>query len=151
SGVPRHSDRHQIEFCMFAVLRICRMLTGLNIVPQYFSISHYRSEGHSEMARFVGKKVEFGSARDEFALGADARELPLIHSDKFLNDLLLKHCEAVLADRKGDMSQLRTKVENAMSSVLPHGKVSMEDIAHGLGMSNRTLARKLSDEGLSFA
>jgi Arabinose-binding domain of AraC transcription regulator, N-term len=28
SGVPRHSDRHQIEFCMFAVLRICRVLTG---------------------------------------------------------------------------------------------------------------------------
>src|SRR5215468_12536706 len=24
SGVPRHSDRHQIEFCMFGVLRICR-------------------------------------------------------------------------------------------------------------------------------
>jgi hypothetical protein len=28
SGVPRHSDRHQIEFCMFGVLRICRVLTG---------------------------------------------------------------------------------------------------------------------------
>ena len=28
SGVPRHSDMHQIEFCMFAVLRICRVLTG---------------------------------------------------------------------------------------------------------------------------
>jgi AraC-type transcriptional regulator len=28
SGVSRHSDRHQIEFCMFAVLRICRVLTG---------------------------------------------------------------------------------------------------------------------------
>jgi Arabinose-binding domain of AraC transcription regulator, N-term len=28
SGVPRHSDRHQIEFCMFAAIRICRMLTG---------------------------------------------------------------------------------------------------------------------------
>ena len=32
SGVPRHSDRHQIEFCMFAVIRICRMLTGQHIV-----------------------------------------------------------------------------------------------------------------------
>src|SRR5438034_922206 len=53
SGVPRHSDRHQIEFCMFAVLRICRVLTGQNLVPQHFSISHYRSEGTSEMARFV--------------------------------------------------------------------------------------------------
>ena len=28
SGVPRHSDRHQIEFCMFAAVRICRVLTG---------------------------------------------------------------------------------------------------------------------------
>ena len=28
SGVPRHSDRHQIEFCMFAAIRICRVLTG---------------------------------------------------------------------------------------------------------------------------
>ena len=28
SGVSRHSDRHQIEFCMFAVIRICRALTG---------------------------------------------------------------------------------------------------------------------------
>src|SRR6266480_1281687 len=60
SGVQRHSDRHQIEFCMFAVLRICRVLTGQNLVPQHFSISHYRSEGTSEMARFVGTKVEFG-------------------------------------------------------------------------------------------
>ena len=43
SGVPRHSDRHQIEFCMFAVLRICRVLTGQNLVPQHFSIAHHRS------------------------------------------------------------------------------------------------------------
>src|SRR6266480_169433 len=39
SGVPRHSDRHQFEFCMFAILRICRVLTGQNLVPQHFSIS----------------------------------------------------------------------------------------------------------------
>ena len=31
-GIPRHSDRHQIEFCMFGVLRICRVLTGQNLV-----------------------------------------------------------------------------------------------------------------------
>src|SRR5262249_23664032 len=56
SGVPRHSDRHQMEFCMFGLLRICRMLTGQNIVPQYFSIAHHRAGGTSEMARFVGTK-----------------------------------------------------------------------------------------------
>ena len=150
SGVPRHSDRHQIEFCMFAVLRICRVLTGQNLVPQHFSISHHRSGGTSEMARFVGTKVEFGADTDEFALNVDARELPLIHADPYLNDLLLKYCEAALADRRGDMSQLRTRVENAISSLLPHGRVLVEDVARSLGMSERTLARKLSDEGLNF-
>ena len=101
SGVARHSDRHQIEFCMFAVIRICRALTGQNLVPQHFSIAHHRSGATSEMARFVGTKVEFGADTDEFALNADARELPLIHSDPYLNDLLLKNCEAALADRQG--------------------------------------------------
>jgi AraC-like DNA-binding protein len=150
SGVPRHSDRHQIEFCMFAALRICRVLTGLNLVPQYFSIAHHRSGGTSEMARFVGTKVEFGADTDEFAFNIDARTLPLIHADTRLNDLLLKYCEAALADRKGDKSQLRTRVENAISSVLPHGRVLVNDVARSLGMSERTLARKLSDEGLNF-
>jgi AraC-like DNA-binding protein len=147
SGVPRHSERHQIEFCMFAVLRICRVLTGQNLVPQHFSIAHYRSEGISEMARFVGTKVEFGADKDEFALNLDARELPLLHADSYLN---VKYCEAALADRRDDMSQLRTRVENAISSLLPHGRVLVEDVARSMGMSTRTLARKLSDEGLNF-
>jgi len=135
---------------MFAALRLCRVLTGQNLVPQYFSIAHHRSGGISEMARFVGTKVEFGAGRDEFALNVGARDLPLVHSDTHLNDLLLKYCEAALADRRGDMSQLRTRVENAISSVLPHGKMLVEDVARSLGMSKRTLARRLSDEGLNF-
>src|SRR6516225_6251602 len=135
---------------MFAVFRLCRVLTGQNLVPQHFWISHHRSGANSEMARFVGTKVEFGAHKDEFHLTLDARELPLIHSDTNLNDLLLKYCEAALADRRGDMNQLRTRVENAISSVLPHGKVLAEDVARSLGMSKRTLARRLSDEGLNF-
>src|SRR6266550_6278218 len=91
-GVPRHSDKHQIEFCMFGLLRICRMLTGQNLVPQYFYISHHRSSVTSEMARFVGTKVEFGADTDEFALNLDARELTFVHSDPYLNDLLVKYC-----------------------------------------------------------
>jgi AraC-like DNA-binding protein len=150
SGVPRHSDRHQMEFCMFAALRICRMLTGQKLVPQHFSIAHHWSGDTAEMSRFVGTKVEFGADRDEFALNIEARELPVVHADNHLNDLLLKYCEAALANRQGDVSQLRTKVENAISSLLPHGRVFVGDVARTLGMSERTLGRKLADEGLNF-
>jgi AraC-like DNA-binding protein len=151
SGVSRHTDRHQIEFCMFAAIRICRLLTGLNLVPLHFAIAHHRSEGTSEMARFVGTKLEFDADEDEFALNVDARELPLVNSDNYLNDLLLKYCEAALASRRGEMSQLRTRVENAISSLLPHGRVRAGDVARNLGMSERTLGRKLAEEGLNFA
>jgi hypothetical protein len=61
-------------------------------------------------------------------------------SPEFCRDLALKYREAAL----GDMSQLRTRVENAIASVLPHGRVLVEDIARSLRMSERTLARKLS-------
>jgi AraC-like DNA-binding protein len=110
-----------------------------------------RTNDISDMTRFVGTKVEFGADTDEFALNADARELPLTHSDPYLNKLLLKDCEAALAERKGDVSELRTRVENAISSLLPHGRVLVGDVARNLGMSERTLTRKLSDEGLNFA
>jgi AraC-like DNA-binding protein len=102
------------------------------------------------MSRFVGTKVEFGSDRDEFALNIEARELPVIHADNYLNDLLVQYCEAALANRRADVSSLRTRVENAISSLLPHGRVVVDDVARSLGMSKRTLARKLSDEGLNF-
>jgi AraC-like DNA-binding protein len=150
SGVPRHSDRHQMEFCMFAAIRICRLLTGQKLVPHHFSIAHYRSGNTAEMSRFVGTKVEFGADADEFALNIEARELPVIHADNYLNDLLLKYCEAALASSRGDMSQLRTTVENAISSLLPHGRALVGDVARSLGMSERTLGRKLADEGLNF-
>ena len=35
--------------------------------------------------------------------------------------------------------------------LLPHGLVSFEEIARRLGMSRRTLARRLSSEGLTFS
>jgi AraC-like DNA-binding protein len=150
AGVPRHLDRHQIEFCEFAVLRLCRVLTGQNLVPQHFWISHHRSGINSAMARFVGTTVEFGATADEFTLNANARELPLVHADPYLNTVLLKYCEAALVDRRGNESQLRTRVENAISSLIPHGRVVVDDVARSLGMSKRTLTRKLTDEGLNF-
>ena len=53
-------------------------------------------------------------------------------------------------DRRGNVSQLRTRVKNAISSLLPHGRVVVDDVARSLGMSKRTLARRLSDEVLNF-
>jgi hypothetical protein len=33
-GISRHRDRHQLEFCMTAILRLCRAVTNRSIVPR---------------------------------------------------------------------------------------------------------------------
>jgi hypothetical protein len=68
SGVPRHSDRHQIEFCMFAVLRICRVLTGQNLVPQIIGVgTHQAADGFAAgaggVAFAIQRRVSSGECR----------------------------------------------------------------------------------------
>ena len=70
-------------------------------------------------------------------------------SQVFSAEALLRS-EAVLTSSRDNVSHLRTRVENAISSLLPHGRVVVDDVARSLGMTKRTLARRLSDEGLNF-
>ena len=47
-------------------------------------------------------------------------------------------------------SPLKVKVENVIAALLPHGEMHFDAVAVQLGMSGRTLARKLALEGHSF-
>jgi AraC-like DNA-binding protein len=68
----------------------------------------------------------------------------------YLNETLLQYCEQALAQRRSNVSSLRIRVENAVTPLLPHGKARLDTVARELGMSSRTLARRLTAEGLSF-
>jgi hypothetical protein len=53
-GVSRHLDRHQIEFWMAALIRMCRRLTGLRLLPTRVRLTHHRDNTSSEFAEFFG-------------------------------------------------------------------------------------------------
>jgi len=57
----------------------------------------------------------------------------------------------VLSHRRANTSSLRTALENAITPLLPHGTARIDIVARELGMSGRTLARKLAADGLTFA
>jgi AraC-like DNA-binding protein len=46
---------------------------------------------------------------------------------------------------------MRTKVENAIIPLLPHGNAQASQVARRLGVSQRSLARHLAHEGLNFS
>ena len=55
-----------------------------------------------------------------------------------------------LSRRKASRGSLRPDLENAIALLLPHGKAHAGEISRKLGMSERTLARRLSREGLTL-
>ena len=150
SGIPRHTDQQQIEFCVVAMVRISCALSGRQFLPKRVSMSHVRSKGFSKFARFLGKEIEFGSDIDEIGFPTGSTDWALAGADPRLNKILLKTCEESLSRRKSKLGTLRSTVENAIAPLLPHGQAHLDVIAGKLGMSKRTLLRRLSEEGTTF-
>jgi AraC-like DNA-binding protein len=149
-GVGRHLDRHQIEFWMTAFVRLCRHLTGRRLLPSRVRFVHRRRQ-RQEFAEFFGDNIEFDAACDDIVFPADIRETPIVGADPYLHDLLLSHCEEALSRKTKIHDTFQAHVENAIAPLLPHGQARADEIAHQLGMSPRTFARRLSQEGLTFS
>jgi AraC-like DNA-binding protein len=56
-----------------------------------------------------------------------------------------------LAHRKKKSGSFQANVENLIVPLLPHGKARAAEIAKRLGLSQRTFARRLSQDGLTFS
>src|SRR4051812_29129458 len=148
--VDRHSDRHQIEFWLVTLIRICRQVTGTRLAPRHVRIRHRYDETPTELRRFFGCDIEFGASSDEIIFGGSVASLPIVGRDTFLNDLLQRYAEAALADRPWPRDSLRSAVERVLAQLLPHAKASASNVALQLAMSTRTLSRRLCDEGVTF-
>ena len=150
-GVPRNSERHQIEFWITALVRICSQLTGRRVLPSRVTVTHRRRENCPGFRAFLGRDIVFGAAVDEVAFPRTARHLPVVGADPYLNELLKKYFDDALRNRRSNCSPFGSSVENAIMPLLPHGKAKADEVARRLGVSPRTLARRLSLEGLTFS
>ena len=150
AGVPRHLDRHQMELLALTFLRLCRQIVGRKVMPISASFVHHRSGDLREIRRHFGDVVEFDAATDEICFERELLNAPLLGEDPFLNELMLKSCEEAMAGRLSNASPFRTLVENTIAPLLPHAEVAAKTVARRIGLSERTLSRRLKAEGLTF-
>jgi AraC-like DNA-binding protein len=149
-GVSRHIDCHQIEFWMAATVRVCRQLTGMRLVPSRVRLVHRRAPT-PEFAECLGNNIEFGAANDEIVFASSFRETRIVSADPYLSKLLTAYCDEAIAHRPASHGPFRSRVENIVATLLPHGKARTSEVARQLGVSQRTLTRRLAEEGLSFS
>jgi AraC-like DNA-binding protein len=150
--VDRSSDRHQIEFWLVTLVRICRKITNRRLAPVRISVRHAHNGAASEFRSFFGCNVDFESDADEIVLSKSAYSLPSTGGDPHLHNLLVGYANEVLAHRWSTKEGgVRSKVEDALIKLLPHGRANALQVARQLGMSRRTLTRALAGEGTSFS
>jgi AraC-like DNA-binding protein len=149
--IPRHTDRLFAEYGYAVVLRALRELTGRNVSPEAINFIHGRNTHKTEFERFYRCPVTFNATADCMVFPTELLPTPILTSDKYLLQLLKDACDEVLRKRTKISGSLRAMVENEIVQLLPHGKAQVEKVASNLGMSNRTLARRLAEEGTSYA
>lgn len=151
-NVARRGDRQHIEFWLTILVRLARQLTYRRLVPDHVRVVHQGRKMPAEFRSYLGCAIEFGARADEVVLSGDAGAMKVVGADTYLNNLLTRYCDEALQHRRHPrVATLRRQVENAIVPLLPHGEARAHDIAHRLGLSHRTLARRLSEEGLSFS
>jgi AraC-like DNA-binding protein len=149
-GVARLNDRHQIEFFVVILLRLCRQLTGRDLSPLAIKLIHRRNQLPTALKSIFGCDIAFGSDLDEITYAQSLKTTSVVNADPYLNNLLVKYCEEALSDRRVGSGTWRLKVENAIAPLLPHGQAAIAEVAQRLGVSRRTLARRLASEGHTF-
>jgi AraC-like DNA-binding protein len=150
-NVDRHADRHQIEFWLVTLVRICQQVTNRRLSPLRLKTKHFRNGTPTEFKAFFGVDIEFGADADEICFPQPIALLSVVGRDEHLNELLQRYAEEVLARKPRERLTVRSKAEDILSKQLPHGRVTASEVARRLGMSLRTLSRKLGEEGTSFA
>jgi len=149
-GISRHSDQQQMEFLATTVIRGCRVLTGRALNPVGVQLVHQPARRRADLEEYFGCPVTFGAEIDRISFNKKVGQISLVGADPFLDKILLEYCEQALAARHTNSSSLRISVENAITPLLRHGEAKFDKVARMLGISRRTLGRRLKAEGLSF-
>src|SRR5262249_7174419 len=133
------------------LVRMCRTLTGQQITPVRVRLSHHRRDINPAFIEFFGSDIEFSAAADDITFAAPASVLPTVSADPYLHKLLPKNGESALPRLTANRGSLRSIVENVLVPLLPHGQAQAAEVAGRLGMSQRTFARRLAAEGVTFS
>lgn len=98
---------------------------------------------------FSPAKIRFARPHSAFVFDKKYLEVSLKSADYKLHSVIRKHADQMLAELpKG--RNMTERVRNLITKELPHGHPSAEQIARRLRISQRTLGRRLEDEGTTF-
>lgn len=141
--------RQDAEFSIAMIVNSIGALTGSPLRPLVVRFRHRAPECTAEHQRMFPCALEFEAARDSVVCAPGIAAVPVLSADPHLIRMVERHAEDLLRalPEPGD---IRTQVRTAILRALPGGDPRLEAVARNMGLSARTLQRRLEAAGASF-
>jgi len=136
------------EAALAGVLSVVRQVAAVPVRPASVSFRHPRPASFDEHLRFFGCPVSFDAERDALDFDAGTLDADTRLGDEGLSRFLLGHLDDLRASAE-DRS-VEARVRDVVVDALASGVPSMADVARRLGMSERTLHRRLARRGGAY-
>jgi AraC-like DNA-binding protein len=138
------------ELCFALLVRHARAIAAGDFRVASVHFAHRATDAHAARHRaFFGTDVHFGARRTEMILDAAVLDTPLTTADANLLAILVPTAEDKRA-RSSPFPPLTEQVRRALRAALASDDAQLEPLARRLGMTGRSLQRRLKDEGTSF-
>jgi AraC-like DNA-binding protein len=136
--------RFEAELVLTYVLARFRLhFLGPNARLERVRFVHPEPAWSDVYARIFRCPVEFGAARNELVFDRDFLDVVQLHSDAWVCELLRDRAELLLRERRSD-DRLRGRVKDVLKYRLSSGDTQADAVAREVGLTTRTLRRKLS-------
>jgi AraC-like DNA-binding protein len=142
--------RHTSEYLAATVVRGCRDLTWQSISPVRAEFIHDQPDDRVEYFKFLACPVKFGAEWDAVIYAEETTRLPVRGADTGLLEVLEATCQKLLGPTPKGRDLVR-EVRHLIIERLPTGSASINAIAGQLGVSSKTLERRLAEQGESFS
>lgn len=141
-------------FTVARLLIIARELFDDALSPSRVWMDHDEPAISTELREFFGNaELLFGRSTNGMAFHPSILETPVRGADPALHAVLTRHQKATRPAASPDSPEqtFREQVTTAIAKLLPEGNVTVDRVAKRLHVSDRTLQRRLQEEGLNFA
>jgi AraC-like DNA-binding protein len=142
-----------VDSALVGNVAFLRALTGMPDTARLAVEAWYQCERPDgvDRADVLGCPVRYSAPEMRLVLLREPLEQPLPRHDPALFAYLERHAEAVLARLPADDARVSNRVRRLVIERLKSGEPNQAEISRKLAMSERTLQRRLREEGTTFA
>jgi len=137
-----------VDTVLASVLGYLRWIAGIEITPVAVSLAHPKPRQHGGLEAWFGCPVSYAQPEDSIVFKRVDLERPILVADEELASLLDGVANRYLETRMA--GRFAVRVRDALVARMPDGMVRKSDVAKSLHMTERTLLRRLKDEGTTF-